>query len=172
MTIENRDSSHAAAAARAPAGQECGADMVLAHGALQGGAEGAAKLQDHLTPVVEAWLADVVQTLRGSWISGPAQHWGSIHAIGPLAVSRLDQRVSTALRQSFLGFSQLLCSFEQLLLESQQLGVVSEQRLLGIEQKAVHLGHFGADQTVVAGGKCGGADVLGCLDGRHGGGNE
>lgn len=87
---------------------------------------------------IEAGLTDVVLGLRSDFVAGPAKNWASICAVDEMARGELEKRVTTALRQGFFQFSQLLCGLEVLLLQSQQFGVVREQTLLGIEQLFVH----------------------------------
>lgn len=98
-------------------------------------------LEHRLDPLIEARLADVVRRLRATWINHISGFWGDIHPIHKDAVSNIDQRVATALRQGFFQFSQLLCGLELLLLQSKQLGVVTEQSVLSLEQLLVELGN-------------------------------
>lgn len=100
-----------------------------------------ALLQHRLDPLIEAKLAKVVHGLRTNWIAHIAGFWGDIHPIDKSAISDLDKRVATALREGFFHFSQLLCGFELLLLKSKELGVVPEESVLGLEKLVVELGN-------------------------------
>lgn len=120
-------------------------ENVLARGAKPGGhgstvigAGGSLEHGPYFSGAVEARLADVVHGLRADFVVGPAFHWEAICLVCELAGSELDKRVTTALRQGFLQFSQLLCGLEVLLLQSQQFRVVREETLLGIEKLLVH----------------------------------
>lgn len=137
-------------------------DLAPADGANEARAERVAldALEHHLSPVVEARLADVVRRLRGSWLAGPAQLWSGIHPVRELAETEVDQRVSGALARGFLQFSQFLAGFEVLLLELEHRGVVSEQRLLSLEQLIVQGRHFFRDEIEVAQADHGHGDVL------------
>lgn len=108
------------------------------HGAPLVGAVGSLKDGLHLTDAVKTRLTDVVLGLRADFIAGPARHWDGICSICELSGNELDKRVTTALREGFFKFSQLLCGLEVILLQGHQFGVVREETLLGLEKLFVH----------------------------------
>ena len=96
-------------------------------------------LQHRLDPAIEARLAEVVQRLRSSWLSGPALLWHQVHPIHELALTDVEKRVALTLRLGFFQFSQFLAGFEVLLLQLEQLGLVHEELLLSLEELAIDL---------------------------------
>jgi len=79
----------------------------------------------------------MVLMLRDFWIALPASI--GVHHVCESAVSDIDKRIASLLRDGFSEFSQLLCGLEVIVLELQQHGVVSEQALLSSEKLLVDL---------------------------------
>jgi len=121
--------------------------------------------QRHLSPIVEARLAEVVHRLRSDWLFGCARKWGDVCAIREVAGSDLDKHVATTLARGFFQFSQFLAGFEVLVLELKHSGVVSEQCLLSLEQLIVESRNPFRDQVEVPDPEQRLADVLGGAEG-------
>lgn len=123
-----------------------------------------AGLQDHLSPIVEARLTDVVRRLRCAWIAGPALLWHDICAIRELVGSDLDKRVAATVEDGFFEFSQFLAGLEVFVLKLEQLRVVGEQPLLSLEQLRVEV-HNGPRKLIeISNAQRGLSELLGSSD--------
>ncbi|TNW25543.1 hypothetical protein [Xylella fastidiosa] len=102
------------------------------------------------SPVVDAWLANVMHRLRNSWLDGPALLWGDIHPIHKCATTDLQKRIALLLRDGFLEFSQFLCGIELLALELEQGVVLNEQSSLGCDKRLAELRSSRLDLAEIA----------------------
>lgn len=130
-----------------------------------------AALEHHLSPLIEAPLADVMKSLRAAWLRGPALCWGDVHPIRELARSDLDKRVAFLLIQGFLKCSNFFSILELFVRELDEHGLVSEQRLLGLEQLVCNFKYGVGHEFEVAYAQCGFCDVFGGIDGGSDGSN-
>lgn len=147
------------------------AHTVPANGTPEGCAVSGGELTHNLSPFVETSLAYVVGILHNSWLDGPAKTWGAVRSVRPLAVTSLDKRVSSTIREGFACFSQLILNLKQLLLESRELGVVSEERILGLEKLVGNSGALYSDEIPVTDGKRASSHIPSGLNGRDGNGD-
>lgn len=128
--------------------------------------------QDDFSPAVKARLANVVRDLRAAWLAGPALLWEDIHHIYPVSRTGLDKRVSSTLRDSFLGFSQFIAGLEQLLLDTKQMGTEKRESFLRLQKLIVHLNNCGFQNGIVSSSNSTAADSLGGTDSTEGSGKS
>lgn len=149
------------------------ADGCLTSGAMPNRADPAiaSALEHHLSPLVEAALADVMKSLRAGWLRGPAICWGDVHPIRELARSDLDKRVAFLLIQGFLKCLNFFSILELFARELDEHGLVSEERLLGLEQLVCDFKYGVGHKFEVAYAQCGFGDVPGGVDGGCDGSN-
>jgi hypothetical protein len=125
-------------------------ESFFAAGALQADSAVKAVLLEHaFDPLCHAWLADVMQRLA-PMRDFVAKNYAIVALKHKLFVGNLDQRVSTALGNFLLRFSQAVCHAEVLLLKGMQPGVVREETVLRLEQLVVDLAHRKSDLIEVS----------------------
>lgn len=141
-----------------------GGEPLLAGGAFQ--ADSAVErvlLQHRFDPLCEAWLTDVVHRLL-PLRDFVARNYAGVALKSKSPVGDLDQRVSSALGNLLLQFSQAVCHAEVVLLEGMQLGVVREETVLCLEQLVVDLTHRQSKLIEVSKPDSGFPNVPGCGD--------
>ncbi|MBS3018562.1 hypothetical protein DJFAAGMI_01294 [Comamonas sp. PE63] len=88
----------------------------------------------NLPSIVEAWLTQIVERLRRSWLAVPVLTLSEIHSIRQVARGDFDERVATPFTSGFFKLPHFLTGFEVFALELKKSSVVSKQSLLGFEQ--------------------------------------
>lgn len=127
------------------------------------------ELQDHLAPGVEARLTQVMHRLVCNWFDGGLSCATDFQAIRELASADLEQRISTALVKSILEVSQFITCVGILAVHLEQGRLVSEERILSLEQFAIHLRQLTRQLVEVTQLDSGRTDVLGQAQGIDGG---
>ena len=116
---------------------------------------------DHFSPGIETRLAKVVNRIYDDWFAINNTAWVELEAINELAATDFEQRITSALIQNLTGLSQLVLRQAHLLLYLGEPGLMVEERILSLEQLAIHLSDLYRQQIPVSQLKGSLSNVLG-----------
>ncbi len=130
------------------------------------------ELQHHLAPGVEARLAKIMRGFNDSFTTVIAAQLWQLEAVSKLAESDLEKRVAATLCKSLIGFFQFTSSVAVLAIKLEQGSLEVEERIVRLEEFAVHLGDLTGHLIPVPKAHRTRADILGEPQGIDGGTNQ